>query len=134
MLILARSWPDAIDGFAILCALAIACIPIVGYILMVVDIRAWMRALRGALVRVVFHFPDMPKWARYHTPYCLTALGLSLPCTQSEIKMAYRQLAEKMHPDRGGDRQEFLRLQRHFEEALQFMKDHEMEFGSNVDS
>jgi hypothetical protein len=128
MIVLARTWPDAIDGLALLLAIAIACLPIVGYVLMVIDIRAWMRALKGALVRVVFHFPEMPAWARYHTPYCFKALGLSLPCTESDVKIAYRQLAEQTHPDRGGDRQKFLQLQRHFENAVQFLKDHEPEF------
>ena len=128
MILLARTWPDAIDGFAMLCALAIACIPLIGYALMVIDIRAWMRALRGALVRVVYHFPELPSWARHHTPYCLKALGLTLPCTQQEVKIAYRKLAEETHPDRGGDRKKFLQLQRHFETAMQFIKDHEPEF------
>ena len=90
---------------------------------MVIDIRAYLRALRGVMVRVVHEFPHLPQWARYHTPGCLTALGLRLPCTEEDVKQAYRRLAEQYHPDRGGDRRKFLRLREQFERSLVFLQE-----------
>ena len=123
-MLFARQWPDAIDftamlGFFVL----LVAVPVLGYVFMVIDIRAYLRALRGVLVRVVYHFPELPAWARYHTPGCLTSLGLSLPCTEEDVKLAYRRLAEQHHPDRGGDRHEFLRLREHCERSLQFLRE-----------
>ena len=131
LLIAARFWPDAIDWSAILVYFGLlVVVPSVGYWLMVADVRAYWRALRGVLVRVANHFPELPSWARYETPGCLKSLGLTLPCTESDVKEAYRQLAQQLHPDRGGDRQKFLHLQRQLEEALTFLRAHETEFRS----
>jgi hypothetical protein len=116
-----RPWPDWVDHFAIWWFVCIAlALPLVGYWLMVMDIRAYYRALRCALVKVVYHFPQMPAWARYHTPGCLRALGLRWPCSEEDLRTAYRRLAEQVHPDRGGDPREFLKLQRQFEAAMSF--------------
>lgn len=117
-----RPWPDAID-IGILCGFfgGVAAFILIGYLVMVLDFRAWLRALRGVMVRVTRHFAHIPEWARYETPGCLIALGLRLPCTREEIKHAYREKAEKLHPDRGGDRREFMQLQGHFENAIKFV-------------
>ena len=124
-----RHWPDALDTTFIWCYLGLLLVLVVlGYAMMVLDIRAYLRALRGALVRVIYYLPGIPHWARYETPGCLKTLGLTLPCTQEDVKRAYRQRAEKLHPDRGGDRKRFLILQRDFESSLQFLTDHEPEF------
>jgi DnaJ-class molecular chaperone len=72
------------------------------------------------------HLPYLtPYWAHEHTPGCIRSLGLDLPCTEIEVKQAYRQLAESLHPDRGGDRQRFMLLQDEFEAAIQFLRDQE---------
>ena len=97
--------------------------PLLGYWFMVIDIRAYLRALRGALIVIRDHLPAIPEWAKKHTPGCIRALGLDLPCTEQDVKRAYRQLAEDLHPDRGGDRQKFMLLQKQFEEAIQFVRD-----------
>lgn len=97
--------------------------PLLGYWFMVCDIRAYLRALRGSLIVVRNHISHLPLWARQYTPGCIRSLGLELPCTEEDIKKAYRRLAETMHPDRGGDRQKFMMLQRQFEAALQFVRD-----------
>ena len=99
---------------------------------MITHFRAYLRALRGALIIVKNHFPRIPGWARLETPYCLRALGVSLPCTEHDVKSAYRQLAEVMHPDRGGDKDKFLTLQRHFEQALEFVRAHEKELSDDT--
>ena len=49
---------------------------------------------------------------------CLKALDLSYPCSVTEIKAAYRRLAMRAHPDRGGTHTEFLRLRAAYERAL----------------
>ncbi len=47
------TWPDAVDLFAICLFLAaVIVLPLTGYWLTVLDIRAYMRALRGVLVRI----------------------------------------------------------------------------------
>ena len=98
-------------------------LPLLGYWMMFVDIRAYMRALKGVLVVVKNHIPGLPEWAKQYSPGSLHSLGLEMPCTEADVKRAYRTLAEKMHPDRGGDRQKFLVLQRQFEEALEFVRE-----------
>ena len=122
------SWPDPIDRSVIVLFVAgVVALPAIGYWCMVVDIRAYLRALRGALIKVTNHFPRIPGWARLETPPCLRALGLKLPCTQDDVKRAYRRKAEVMHPDRGGEKTKFLALQRHFEQAISFLEDHHQE-------
>lgn len=119
----ARQQPDFVDGVAIFVYVAIVLgAPILGYWLMVIDIRAYFRALKGAIMVVSKHLPYSPAWARQHTPGCLRSLGLDGTCTEEDVKRAYRSLAETLHPDRGGDRQQFLLLQRQFEEALDFIR------------
>lgn len=115
---------DFIDQAAILIYLVLAFgLPIMGYWLMVIDIRAYLRALKGALMIVKNHIPGLPAWAKQHTPGSLRSLGLDMPCTEDEVKRAYRKLADSMHPDRGGDRRKFLILQSQFEEAIEWVRE-----------
>ena len=96
-----------------LCALGYAC--------MVLDIRAYLRSLRRALVLVSNYRPELPEWVRKSTPRCILAFGLTMPCTAEEVRAAYRRKVKELHPDLGGDRREFLRLQAHFEQAMEFL-------------
>jgi len=114
------SWPDAVDlaalaGFVLL-ALGL---PALGYVFMALDFRRYLRSLRRALVLVASaatgHLPD---WSLRDCPPCLQTLGLTLPCTEEEVLAAYRHRVKEMHPDRGGDMRQFLRLQQHFEQAM----------------
>ncbi|MFC1758919.1 DnaJ domain-containing protein [Planctomycetota bacterium] len=103
-------------------------LPLLGYWLMVIDVRAYMRAIKGVLVKVRSRFYDdeghelVPDWVLRDTPPCISALGLSWPCTEAQIKDAYRKLAEKNHPDLGGDRKKFLKLQTHFEQSIRLVQ------------
>jgi hypothetical protein len=117
-------WPDRFDlavivGFVVL----IVGIPLAGYVLLAVDVRAHYRRLRGALVLVSNYVVQMPAWVggearrRQQTPPCLAAFGLDLPCSEAQLLDAYRQLVKTRHPDLGGDRNEFLKLQQNFEQA-----------------
>jgi hypothetical protein len=118
-----RHWPDIWDWSALLLYAAFVVLgPALGYWLLVVDIRRYLRALRGALVRVCYYFPEVPIWAQRETPGCLVALGLRLPCSINDVKRAYRRLAKELHPDRGGDRHRFMQLQRNCEAALAFLR------------
>lgn len=115
---------DAIDSAAIaIFLLMVIGAPLLGYWFMIIDIRAYLRALRRALVVVKNHLPSIPEWAKQHTPGCLRSLGLRMPCKEEDVKKAYRKLAEDLHPDRGGDRQKFMLLQKQFEEALRFVRE-----------
>jgi hypothetical protein len=114
-----KSWPDGIDWTVTLGYLALAFgVPILGYVCMALDIRAYMRSLRRAIMVISGYRTEIPEWARRNTPRCILALGLTMPCTSEEVLAAYRQKVKLLHPDRGGDRREFLRLQAHFEQAM----------------
>lgn len=47
-------------------------------------------------------------------------LGLSPPCTQAEVRRAYKRLALKLHPDQGGNHQDFIKLKQAHDSALRF--------------
>lgn len=120
---------DAIDMSAMAIFLSIALLlPAAGYWLAVIDFRAYLRSLKGMLVKVANRLQNdkgediLPQWVLRETPPCISALGLSWPCTERQIKEAYRKLAEKNHPDLGGNRQKFLNLQTHFEQALRLVR------------
>jgi hypothetical protein len=100
-----------------------AVLPALGYIYMYVDFRAYLRSLRRAIALVRNYLPQIPQWARQETPRCLSAFGLSMPCTLDDLKSAYRRKVKTLHPDRGGDRRKFLTLQGHFEQAERFLLD-----------
>jgi curved DNA-binding protein CbpA len=61
---------------------------------------------------------ELPDWIRKDRPRCIQALGLTLPCTTEEVLSAYRMKVKAVHPDRGGDCRDFLRLQEHFQQAM----------------
>lgn len=97
-------------------------LPLLGYVLLVLDVRAYYRALKRALV-VASHFVvTKPEWVRRRAPLALQTLELEETCTEDEVRAAYRRLAERCHPDLGGDPQEFARLRRHYEDALEFAR------------
>jgi hypothetical protein len=115
-----RQWPDGVDAAALAMYAGVAFgLPAFGYWLMVIDIRRYLRSLRRALVVVArAATPLTPYWARRDDPPCLVALDLQMPCSEEQVLAAYRKRVKDLHPDRGGDLQAFLRLQKHFEQAL----------------
>ncbi|MEX0610620.1 MAG: hypothetical protein WD229_00755, partial [Pirellulales bacterium] len=118
----ATSWPDGIDWTVTAGYVALAFgLAALGYVCMVLDIRAYLRSLRRALVLISHYGFDLPEWIRRDTPRCILALGLTMPCTTEDVLAAYRRKVKRMHPDRGGDQREFLRLQAHFEQAMAFL-------------
>jgi hypothetical protein len=119
-----RVWPDAYDGAGLLFfVLAAFGLPALGYVFLALDVRRYLRSLRRALV-VVAHAvaPNLPAWALRDHPPCLAALDLRLPCTEEQVLAAYRRHVKQLHPDRGGDMRQFLRLQKHYEQALYLVR------------
>jgi hypothetical protein len=55
-------------------------------------------------------------------PACLTILGLLPPVTAEDVKQAYLARAMAAHPDRGGDPAAFMRLQKAYEEANEYVQ------------
>jgi hypothetical protein len=105
-------WTIAVSYLSLVFGLAA-----LGYVCMALDIRAYLRSLRRALVVITGYRVELPEWVRKDTPRCILALGLTMPCTSAQILAAYRRKVKTMHPDVGGNRREFLRLQAHFEQA-----------------
>lgn len=93
-------------------------LPLFGWFLMVADYRAYLRAMRRALVAVRRYTLDAPLWALQDRPECLQQLGLAPGCSRDEVMAAYRRCVKDVHPDRGGDRRQFDKLQRWLREAL----------------
>ena len=124
--ILVRNWPaDNIDVAITTAYLIIVFgIPLFGYVLMALDIRAYMRSLRRVMVVVARSVSTTPYWVQAKQPPCLTELGLQLPISESEVMAAYRQRVKQLHPDQGGDLRKFLKLQRHFEQARTLARQH----------
>lgn len=100
-------------------------VPLMGYVFMVLDFRAYLRSLRRSLVLMSEVVSGVPPWARQYTPRAIAALGLRLPCTQEDLLQAYRQRVKLLHPDHGGDQRRFLLLQAQFEEAMKIVNQFE---------
>jgi hypothetical protein len=118
-------WPNSLDlavtaGFLVVFFL----LPALGFVFMALDLRAYWRSLRRSLAVVGRTFTGIPDWARNDTPRSIAALGLRLPCTEEDLKRAYRVQVQRLHPDHGGDQRRFLLLQSHFEEALAIVAGH----------
>ena len=123
------TWPVSIDTSTIFFFLLVVVgLPVLGYIFAVIDFRTYLRSLRRALIVVTDYLPEMPRWARNETPRCLKALGLRAPCTEEEVKQAYRQLAQELHPDRGGDVRRVRSLAQQGERALKYVREEQPEF------
>ena len=63
-----------------------------------------------------------PKPADRTVPECISILGLLPPVTAEDVKQAYLAKARTAHPDRGGDAAAFMRLQKAFDEANDYVK------------
>jgi hypothetical protein len=127
-----HAFPDGIDWSITVTYLSLAFgLAALGYACMVLDIRAYLRSLRRALVVITGYRLELPEWVRKDTPRCILALGLTMPCTSAEVLAAYRRKVKMMHPDVGGDRREFLRLQGHFEQAMAFIADKSIQTSSD---
>jgi DnaJ family protein A protein 2 len=55
--------------------------------------------------------------ARRKRHQAFAVLGLDATASAEEVRAAYRKLALKHHPDRGGDKTEFQRVQAAYETA-----------------
>lgn len=66
--------------------------------------------------------PSSPRGNDPSHPECLTILGLLPPVTAEDVKQAYLAKAMAAHPDRGGDPADFLRLQKAYDDAKEFVQ------------
>ena len=57
-----------------------------------------------------------------HRPEFALTLGLLPPYTIEDIKRAYLEKVKQAHPDRGGDRSDFERIQHAFEQANEYLR------------
>ncbi|MCC6493750.1 MAG: hypothetical protein IT424_12110 [Pirellulales bacterium] len=114
------NWPDGIDALALLAFTGMALgLPVLGYCAMAVDVRRYLRSLTKTLTVIAAAYrPGRPFWSRLDRPPCLESLELDASCTAEQVLAAYRQRVKRLHPDHGGDLQQFLRLQKHFEQAM----------------
>jgi Tfp pilus assembly protein PilF len=64
---------------------------------------------------------DQAYFDAIHTyiPEFLKALGLTANARKTDVKRAYHELALKLHPDKGGSHEEFLKLQENYERAME---------------
>lgn len=108
-------------GFVIFLAIAFG-LPALGYAFLVLDIRAYLRSLKRALVVVTQYATAKPEWSLKARPPALRALGLDTDCDEDDVRAAYRRLAEECHPDLGGNPHEFNRLRKHYEDALAYAR------------
>lgn len=60
-------------------------------------------------------------------PRGFESLGLHADATADEIRAAYRHLVIQVHPDHGGDAEDFMRLQEDFEHALAHAERHSVQ-------
>jgi hypothetical protein len=60
------------------------------------------------------------KRSRYsgYVPDCLSYFGLSWGATPTDVHKAYRAAVHQAHPDTGGSHEAFLKLQKHYKNAL----------------
>jgi hypothetical protein len=122
MMHIVPSWPNSFDLVVTTAFLALAvALPALGYVFMVLDFRAYLRSLRRGLVRFSHYMSEIPEWARNDTPRSIAAFGLRMPCSEEDLKRAYRKLVKQLHPDHGGNERRFLLLQANFEEALEIL-------------
>lgn len=56
-------------------------------------------------------------------PPCLRALGLDKWASEDEATRAYRRMAHELHPDKGGNPDQFIALREHYESARQYIRE-----------
>ncbi len=118
LLLASHPWPDAVDRSVVFVYVAVIVgVPLAGYVCAYIDWRASYRRLSRALVLVVKYPRQLPHWVRRERPRCLEVFELHIPFTTAQLLAVYRERVKQTHPDRGGDRQRFLELQRYFEQA-----------------
>lgn len=62
-----------------------------------------------------------PRNTQVPQPPCLKHLGLTLPCTAEDVRVAFQKRVRHVHPDRGGEIEAFVRLRAAYHEALSLL-------------
>jgi hypothetical protein len=63
-----------------------------------------------------------PRKATDSTPWFFRELGVSWPCTEKDVKDAWRRGVKVRHPDQGGSSPAFIAFKRAYDEALEFLR------------
>mmetsp|Transcript_8588 Transcript_8588/g.15395 ORF Transcript_8588/g.15395 Transcript_8588/m.15395 type:complete len:117 (-) Transcript_8588:274-624(-) len=88
---------------------------------------AWQRLTVARLPWLTTRLRHTPVWhqqrsvlasASVEATPCCQLFGLPEGSSATELRSAYRKLARKLHPDRGGSKAEFQELQRCYQELL----------------
>jgi hypothetical protein len=82
--------------------------------------RAWCRSQRRYYY--VVETDSLDDLGDDSPPSFIEKLGLAVPFTIEDVHNAYRQKAKQFHPDHGGSLEEFLALQKTYENALAFFR------------
>jgi len=63
----------------------------------------------------------MPRRVKLKLPGFVTILGIPWPCSEEHLKARWKRLAFEFHPDRGGTQADFVRVERAYRQALEFI-------------
>jgi hypothetical protein len=77
-----------------------------------IKLKNYVQSLSNLKAELTKQMQEIQDTAMYAT------LGITSTTTDSQIKNAYRNLARKLHPDRGGDKEKFQHLQSAYQEIL----------------
>ena len=84
------------------------------------DGKVWCKSHRSTF----YLSPEHPRLSRgiaeSRVPSCFAVLGLYSVVGLNDIKTAYRTRSKALHPDQGGNHDEFIRLQQAYEQALAY--------------
>ena len=63
-----------------------------------------------------------PQKAADPTPWFIRELGLTWPCTEAEVKAAWRRGVKTRHPDQGGSSESFIAFKKAYDNAVEFLR------------
>lgn len=88
--------------------------------------RAWSESQRRFFYALPMEDEEKDNFSETYDedrlPDFVKPLGLSIPFNIEDIENAYRRRAKQVHPDRGGDIEEFIHLREQYEKALAFFR------------
>lgn len=63
-----------------------------------------------------------PQKAADPTPWFIRELGLTWPCTEADVKAAWRRGVKTRHPDQGGSSEAFITFKKAYDNAIEFLR------------
>src|SRR6516162_6335680 len=65
---------------------------------------------------------DLQHSSHLNRPACMATLGLLPPYSRDDVEAAYRSQVWTAHPDRGGSVADFVKLQKAYEQAMEYVR------------